>query len=121
MAIADPYSPILVSGDLAFVSGQASLDPETHAVIGTGIVEQTRNTIANIERLLASVGASLDDVVKVNAYLADIADFDAFSAAYAALFAAPRPARTTVGVQLAGILVEIDCIARIGGGGRKAP
>lgn len=108
-----PYSPALVSGDLVFVSGQASEDPRTHEVIGTNIVEQTRGTLRNIEALLGEAGCTLNDVLKVNAYLADIKDFEAFSDTYMAYFQEPRPARTTVGAALTGILVEIDCIARI--------
>lgn len=67
----------------------------------------------NIERLLKAAGCSPADVVKVNAYPADIRDFDVFSETYKEFFSQPRPARTTVGAGLVGILVEIDCIARI--------
>lgn len=108
-----PYSPALISGDFVFVSGQASEDPVTHEVIGTNVVEQTKGTFRNVEALLRAAGCTLSDVVKVNAYLADINDFDAFSETYMSFFQEPRPARTTVGVALTGILVEIDCIARI--------
>ena len=63
---------------------------------------------------LAAAGATLADVVRVNVHLASIADFDEFNAVYADVFAEePRPARTTVGSELAGILVEIDCIAYV--------
>lgn len=85
----------------------------THEVIGTNIVEQTKGTLRNIEALLKAAGCALSDVVKVNAYLADINDFNAFSETYVGFFQEPRPARTTVGVALTGILIEIDCIARI--------
>lgn len=108
-----PYSPAIIADGLVFVSGQAALDPDTHAALGGDIVAQTIDTIRNIERVLAAAGCSLDDIVKVNAYLADIRDFDLFSQTYSRLLAEPRPARTTVGAGLTGILVEIDCIARV--------
>ena len=116
-----PYSEAIVAGDFVFLSGQASLDPATHAVVGETIVEQTEGTLRNVASVLAAAGCTLDDVVKVNAYLADIGDFDAFSETYARFFAAPRPARTTVGTGLTGILVEIDCIAHLpaGANGRE--
>ncbi len=107
------YSAAIVSDGLVFVSGQAALDPETHALLGGDIVAQTIGTIHNIERVLAAAGCTLDDIVKVNAYLADIGDFDLFSQTYSRLLAEPRPARTTVGAGLTGILVEIACIARV--------
>ncbi len=53
----------------------------------------------------------MSDVAKVTAHLADLADFDAFNAVYGEYFEPPYPVRTTVGSQLAGILVEIDAIA----------
>lgn len=108
-----PYSPALISGDLVFLSGQASLNPVTHEVVGKTIEEQTEGTLRVIEQLLATAHCTLDDVVKVNAYLANINDFDAFSETYQRFFREPRPARTTVGAALVDILVEIDCIARI--------
>jgi 2-iminobutanoate/2-iminopropanoate deaminase len=55
-----------------------------------------------------------DGVVKVNSYLADMADFEAYNAVYGELFAPPYPARTTVGAALApGLLVEIEAIAKL--------
>jgi len=108
-----PYSPAIVSGDFVFVSGQASVDLDTHKVLGADIVSQTEGAIRNLQRVLAAAGCSLDDVVRINAYLADINDFDLFSQTYCRLFAEPRPARTTIGAALTGILVEIDCIARL--------
>ncbi|MCB9992119.1 MAG: RidA family protein [Hyphomicrobiaceae bacterium] len=108
-----PYSPAIIAGGFVFVSGQASIDPMTHEVFGNDIVSQTNGTVRNLEKVLNAAGCSLNDVVKINAYLADIGDFERFSRAYSRLFAEPRPARTTVGAALTGILVEIDCIARL--------
>ena len=53
-------------------------------------------------------------MLKVNAYLADLGDFEAFNAVYREYFQEPYPARTTVGVSLpGGILVEIEASARV--------
>jgi enamine deaminase RidA (YjgF/YER057c/UK114 family) len=51
--------------------------------------------------------------VKTTVHLADLADFAEFNTAYAEFFSEPYPVRTTVGSQLANILVEIDVVAAI--------
>jgi 2-iminobutanoate/2-iminopropanoate deaminase len=112
---AAPYSPVVVSGDHVFTAGQVASGPDGRIVDG-GIQEQTRQVLDNVERCLAAAGASLDDVVKVTAFLADLGDFAAYNAVYAERFSAPYPARSTVGVSLApGLLVEIEVIARVAG------
>jgi 2-iminobutanoate/2-iminopropanoate deaminase len=108
------YSQGLRVGDYIFVSGQGPLDPETGQVVGTTIEEQTRRVLENIKAILAAGGASMADVVKVSAHLSDLSMFDRYNKVYATYFPDPKPARTTVGSQLLGILVEIDAIAYVG-------
>jgi 2-iminobutanoate/2-iminopropanoate deaminase len=104
------YSPgVIAEGRLLFVSGQGPLR-DGAPVPGT-IEEQTRLTLANLQAVLAAAGATLADVVRVGVFLADIDDFAAMNAVYAEIFPEPLPARTTVGVALPGIAVEIDCVA----------
>lgn len=113
---AGAYSQGLRAGDFIFVSGQGPLDPASGQVVGTTIEEQTARTLENIKAILAAGGASLAEVVKVSAHLSDLALFDGYNRVYASYFPDPKPARTTVGSQLNGILVEIDAIAYIGKG-----
>jgi len=61
--------------------------------------------------VLAERGLTLDHCLKTTVHLADLADFAEFNAAYAEFFTEPYPVRTTVGSQLANILVEIDVVA----------
>jgi enamine deaminase RidA (YjgF/YER057c/UK114 family) len=69
--------------------------------------------MANLVACLRAAGCTLDDVVKVSAFLADLDDFEAFNRVYAEHFAPPYPVRTTVRAGLAdGLLVEIDAVAR---------
>lgn len=75
--------------------------------------EQTRQVLRNVGSVLAEHGLTLDDSVKVTVHLADLADFAEFNEAYQEFFTAPYPVRTTVGSQLANILVEIDVVAAI--------
>jgi 2-iminobutanoate/2-iminopropanoate deaminase len=108
------YTPALVAGDYVFVSGQGPLHPETLAVLGTTIAEQTRHTLENVVALVEAAGGTREDIVRCNCYLASIDLFDEFTTAYEQYFAhEPRPTRTTIGCELAGILVEIDCIAYV--------
>lgn len=107
------YSAAVLMDGWLYISGQGPLDMQTGAVIGAGIMEQTRITMEHLGKLLAAAGATFDDVVKCTCHLADIHDFEAFDRVYASFFPGIKPARTTVQSGLAGILVEIDAIARV--------
>jgi 2-iminobutanoate/2-iminopropanoate deaminase len=106
------YSQAIEAGGFVYVSGQGPLDPKTGAVTGATIEEQVRATFSNIAAILAAASLTLDDVIKVTAYLSDIGLFDRYDAVYRTMFTPPFPARTTVGAQLHGMLVEIDVVAR---------
>ncbi|MEV7965382.1 Rid family detoxifying hydrolase [Sphaerisporangium sp. NPDC088356] len=107
------YSQGIRVGDLIFVSGQGPVDPATGVVTGVTIAEQTAATLKNLSSILASGGATLNDVVKATVHLADLSDFDEYDRVYKTFFDSPRPVRTTVGSALMGILVEIDVIAHV--------
>lgn len=107
------YSAGLRFANLLFLAGQGPFDPISGALVGDSIEEQTRATIANIERLLTAAGTDLSAVLKTTVFLADFAYFDRFDAVYASYLPDPRPVRTTVAAGLGDILVEIDVIAGI--------
>jgi 2-iminobutanoate/2-iminopropanoate deaminase len=106
-----PFSPgIAAEGRFVFVSGQGAVR-DGQRVVGT-IEDETRLTLDNVAHVLEAAGASLDDVVRCNVYLADLADAPAMNSVYESVFQDPRPARTTVGAALLGDMkIEIDCIA----------
>jgi 2-iminobutanoate/2-iminopropanoate deaminase len=107
-----PYSPVVVSGDHVFTAGQVGFDASGE-LVGSDIASQTRRALENVRASLAAAHCGLDDVVKVNAYLVDLGDFEGYNAVYREFFAAPYPARTTVQAGLPpGILVEIEAVAR---------
>jgi 2-iminobutanoate/2-iminopropanoate deaminase len=108
---AGAYSPAVRAGNLIFVSGQVPKDPRTGQTLPGDILQQTRAVLENTARVLAAAGATLDDVVSVTAYLADIDDWEAFNEVYRETFNRPYPSRTTVGAELRGFLVEISVIA----------
>jgi reactive intermediate/imine deaminase len=108
-----PYSPVIRSGDLVYTSGQVAYD-ESGEVVPGGVAEQTTRVLANLEACLAAAGCGLDDVLKVNVYLVDIAEFADFNEVYKAAFSEPYPARTTVEAGLvAPFRVEIEAVARV--------
>ncbi len=108
-----PYSHGVDSGELIFLSGQTPLDPETGKLLEGGIEAQTQQSFKNLFAVLDAAGLTPDEVVKVNVYLTDMADFSAMNAVYARQFEPPYPARTTIGVASLplGAQVEIELIA----------
>ena len=105
-----PYSQAVISGNMIYVAGQGPANPET-GEIPPDITGQTKQVLTNIKNILEAAGASLSDVVKSNVFLADLKYFSEFNDVYKQFFSDPYPARTTIGAQLLGILVEIDVIA----------
>ena len=112
-----PYSHAVRAGrggDLLLLSGQTPIDPATGALVTGDVGTQTRRVFDNLGAVLAAAGLGFDDVLKVNVYLTDMADFAAMNAVYAEVFDAPYPARTTVAVAglPLGARVEIEAVAR---------
>ena len=108
-----PYSPVVRSGDHVYTAGQVAFDANGDVVPG-GIAEQTRQVFANLEACLRAADCTLADVVKVNVYLVDLAEFETFNEIYRDAFEEPYPARTTVQAGLAGSFrVEIEAVARL--------
>ena len=110
-----PYNQAVEAGGLLFCSGQIALDPLSGALVGDGDVEvETRQVLSNLEAVLAAAGATPAQVVRTTVYLADLADFTAVNALYAATFSgevAPARACVEVAALPKGARVEIDCIA----------
>lgn len=109
---AGPYSQGVVANGFFYTAGFGPQDPAT-GTVPDGVAEQTRQVLRNIGAVLAERGLTLDDCVKTTVHLADLADFAEFNSAYQEFFTAPYPVRTTVGSQLANILVEIDVVAAL--------
>jgi 2-iminobutanoate/2-iminopropanoate deaminase len=111
------YSQGIRAGDFIFVTGCGPIHPETAAVTGDTVEEQTEMVINNIEAILVAGGASLADIVKATVHLLDEMEFPRFNEVYARRVPEPRPVRTTVGSglkQVPGMRVEIDVIAYVG-------
>ena len=107
-----PYSQAIDAGSFVFISGQIPVNPGT-GNIPEGITAQTAQSISNIKAILAEAGLSVDNVVKIPAFLANMGDFAAMNEVYAANFTSPFPARSAVAVKdlPKQVLVEIEVIA----------
>ena len=113
---AGPYSHAVVANGFVYVSGQGPVNPETGST-PDGFEDQVRQTFENLRTILEAAGSGLGDVVKVNAYVTDLTRFARFNEVYREFFPQDPPARTTVGADLLGILVEVDCVAIVRGDG----
>lgn len=110
-----PYSQAIAFENLLFVSGQGPVDPKAGKIVYGTLEEQTRLTMENIKAILASGGSSLENVLKVTVFLADMDDFSAMNEVYKEYFKGDMPARTCIqaGRLPFDIKVEIEAIAYI--------
>ena len=70
---------------MVFTAGQVAWD-ETGEVTGIGdVAAQTQQTLKNVVAVLHEGGASVDDVIKCNVYLADIRDVEVMNAEFASM------------------------------------
>ena len=114
-AAVGPYSQAIVSNGLVFCSGQIPLDPATGELVGGSIAEQTRRCMENLAAVLEAAGSSPDRIVKVNAFLTDMADYPEFNEAYGEFFGDEPPARAAVAVAALpkAAEIEIECVAHV--------
>jgi reactive intermediate/imine deaminase len=98
-------------GDTVYVSGQIGLDPLSMQMVN-GIEEQIHRVFLNLKAVAAAGGGSLGDIVKLNVYLIDLANFQKVNEIMASYFEAPYPARAAVGIAALprGALVEMDAV-----------
>lgn len=107
-----PFSQAIIAGNTVYVAGQVAFSPRTGQVVEGGFEEQAVQVFENVKAILEGAGSSTANVVRVNVYLTDLTNFPKMNEIYRRYFTEVFPARTTVGVQLAGeYLIEVDCIA----------
>ena len=107
-----PYSQAVKAGNTVFLSGQIPLDPNTMELVGGDIKDRARRVFENLKAVAEASGGSLKDMVKVNIFLTDLANFGDVNEVMKEYFQEPYPARACVGVaQLPkGTDVEIEGI-----------
>jgi 2-iminobutanoate/2-iminopropanoate deaminase len=107
------FSHATKAGGFIFVAGTLGTKAGSFELVPGGAKEQTRQTLANIQAILRGADADLEDVVKVNVFITDMAKFGEMNEAYLEFFPSEPPARITVGCSALalGAIVEIDCVA----------
>jgi reactive intermediate/imine deaminase len=110
-----PYSQAVRVGNTIWVSGQIPLDPRTKDLVQGDFEAETRQVFDNVRAIVVAAGATLDDVVKANVYLTDLAHFALVNKIMSEYFREPYPARAAVGVAALprGARVEVECIVAV--------
>lgn len=98
-------------GATVYLSGQIGLDPATMQM-ASGIDGQIQQVLRNLQAVAAASGGGLGDIVKLNVYLIDLANFHKVNEAMAGYFSQPYPARAAIGVAALprDALVEMDAV-----------
>ena len=109
------YTPGVLSHGMLYISGQLSIDPDTHKVPEGDIAAHARLALANLDRVLQAAGLARNSVVQCRLYVSDIDQWDAVNQVYADFFGAHKPARIVipVGKLHFGCLVEIEAVAEV--------
>ncbi|MGF1683156.1 RidA family protein [Photobacterium minamisatsumaniensis] len=100
------------------IAAQLPVDVKTNAIVAGGAKEQAEQCMKNIKAIVESINHVMDDVVKINIQLKDIADLDTVNEVYTTFFQSDLPARTVVGVSQIEMdaLVQIDAVVSNGEG-----
>lgn len=107
-----PYSQAVKVGDTVYLAGQIPLIPETMTLESGDMRAQIQRVFENLGAVAKASGGSLQDVVKLNVFLIDLAYFPLVNEVMAQYFREPYPARAAVGVAALpkGAAVEMDAI-----------
>ena len=106
------YSQAIAAGKTVYLSGQIPLLPETMQLVEGGFEAQAHQVFKNLRAVCEAAGGSLNQIVKLNAYLTDLSNFAVFNQVMEQYFAQPFPARAAVGVVALpkGALVEAEAV-----------
>ena len=108
-----PLSQAIKAGEWVFASGQLGLQVETGKLAPGGIAAETRQVCENLKAVLEAAGSSLDKVVKVTIYMADLGELMEMNNVFSEYFPVDPPARTTFQcvALVGGARVEIEAVA----------
>ena len=107
-----PYSQAVKVGNIVWLSGQIPLVPGTTELIAGDITAQAMQTFKNLSAVAHAAGGSLQNAVKINISLVDLAHFAAVNEVMARFLQEPYPARACVQVAALpkGAQIEIEAI-----------
>jgi reactive intermediate/imine deaminase len=115
------YSQAVKAGDTVYLSGQIPLDPASGQMIAGDVRAQITRVFDNLAAVAKASGGSLADVVKLNVFLTDLANFPLVNEIMAKYFTEPYPARAAIGVAALprGAAVEMDAVMVLGKNPRR--
>jgi 2-iminobutanoate/2-iminopropanoate deaminase len=113
-----PYSQAIIHGDLLFAAGQIPLDPESGQLVEGSIETQAKRVIDNLKAVLEAAGSGLDQVLRLDVFLVDLANFPEVNEYLSSVFQEDPPARVTVEVSglPMGAMIEMAAIAGVKSG-----
>ena len=111
------YSQAVKVGTTVYLSGQIALDPQTMTMVQGDTEAEVRRVFDNLQAVARAAGGSLDDMVKLNVFLVDLANFALVNEVMAEYFQQPYPARAAIGVAALprDANVEIDGVLELDG------
>jgi len=113
------YSQAVKVGGVVYLSGQIPLAPQTMEMVSGDIEVQIRRVFDNLRAVAQAAGGDLKDMVKLNVFLTDLANFPVVNRVMAEYFSEPYPARAAVGVASLprNAAVEMDGVMMLDGAG----
>jgi reactive intermediate/imine deaminase len=106
------YSQAVKVGNTVYLSGQIPLVPESMQLVSNDARAQITRVFENLSAVAQAAGGTLQDVVKLNVFLTDLAHFPIVNEVMAQYFEKPYPARAAIGVAALpkGAMVEMDAV-----------
>jgi reactive intermediate/imine deaminase len=90
------YSQAVKVNNTVYLSGQIPLIPQSMAVISDDFTEQTHQVFKNLSAVCQAAGGGINDMVKVNIFMMDLANFAIVNDVMSQYFDQPYPARAAV-------------------------
>ncbi|MCX7068997.1 MAG: RidA family protein [Methylococcales bacterium] len=106
------YSQAVKVDRTVYLSGQIPLNPETMNIVDGDIAAQITQVFENLKAVALAAEGDFSDIVKLNVFLTDLANFPIVNDIMARYFEEPYPARAAIGVAALpkGADVEMDAI-----------
>ena len=106
-----PFSSGVVVGNTLYIAGTTGVDPGQHAAVNAA--EEARLVMDRVKQVVEQAGMTMDDIVSLQVFCTDLANYDAFNNVYKTYFKGDYPARAFVGAStlLFGARYEVMGIA----------
>ena len=91
--MAPPYSRAVMAGDTLYVAGTT----DGGAKLGGTPADAAKRVMDNIKHAVEAGGLTMDDLVWVQIFSTDLADYATFNEVYRSYFTGPMPARAYLG------------------------